>query len=198
VDWFRISTDFVANVASSWPLAILILGTIFLVRFKAEIAELMGRVRGAQTPIGTLTLALQSELSEEMQQAKRDFEVLQQQLTESGESLTTAQENVTEYARAWQYEVLYRRIFGTQIAVLQGLNSFPTIAKDQLLPFHNQHLILARAFDQTYNYSVDDYLGFLVTEGTILQVADQYAITDWGRGFLTYLIGAGVALTKSY
>ena len=101
-------------------------------------------------------------------------------------------ETVIEYKRvvfAHTSEKLFRKIFGTQIELLEYLQSMPDkiVTLAQLARFHIEH---QRKADRT-DYQITEYINFLSNNG-VIQVSGpenalEYKISQSGINFLSYL-----------
>lgn len=84
------------------------------------------------------------------------------------------------------FERTYNLIWGSQIAVLQTLNTIGNVNVEQLRPMY-------QAAVDTYplmykNYTLDHWLDFMQRSILVVQVDDTIAITPEGKEFLKYLI----------
>jgi predicted transcriptional regulator len=94
-------------------------------------------------------------------------------------------------------EVIYRTIFGSQIALLKQLNIIGSMAREQVESFYN---IAKAQFSLLYDtYSFDEYLHFLEAFN-LIQTNDnkKYIITDEGKAFLQWMIGVGANEIKPF
>jgi hypothetical protein len=187
--------------AYRWPLVVFGLAVIAVVVFREQIAGLLGRSRKVPTPFGALIV--DQELPDDVQEFVGGLqEVLQAQRADLEEKQRTIEEwqgLATQYSTGWWYEQTYRVIFGSQIALLQRLNvSRAGAVADELDVHYQLHLALARIGGPAYRISREQYLNFLCEAGLVEAEGDRYRISEWGRGFLVYLIQAGISPFKPY
>jgi len=189
-----------------WPPAVIV-GLAVL--FRREIAELTRRLTkvgvsggpyAEMTPPQTqvdIAEAPSSASDEVMAKAMQEVETKADQAQE--EAVARGEEANLYLAYYW-YERLYRLIFGSQIRLLDYMNSRPGSTNVvELKPFHEEHLGQMRALNPQYTYDLNAYLAFLQSSW-LIATADgiQYALTDFGRGFLHYLIDGALPRWKPY
>jgi hypothetical protein len=103
-------------------------------------------------------------------------------------------EEANLYLTYYLYERTYRVIFGTQIRLLKHLNSVPFASAAELKAFHDAHLQMAGALSANYHYDFGHYLGFLTSSWLVTMVSpESYSITNFGRGFLHYMVESGLS-----
>jgi len=101
------------------------------------------------------------------------------------------------YLTYYQYERLYRLLFGTQIGLLFQINPrFEGAAASELAWFHEEHLRQMRLANPGYNYPFENYIDFLKSNQVLNEESGRYFITDYGRGFLQYLTEFRLPLIK--
>jgi len=94
-----------------------------------------------------------------------------------------------------QFERIYSLIWGSQIGVLQFLNSAPAgVESESLHPWFEQ--AAAREPEALANDTPDRWLGFLESASLIMTVDGRVVITLEGREFLKYVIHQGHTLYK--
>jgi hypothetical protein len=85
---------------------------------------------------------------------------------------------------ALQYESIYHIIFGTQISLLQHLNSKPFgVTMEEADTYYKKSISLGLR-----DYPFKDYIGYLLGSSLIEQKDEKYFITMQGKGFLYFLI----------
>lgn len=101
-------------------------------------------------------------------------------------------QTVIEYKRvlfAYNSERLFRRIYGTQVALLEYLASRgeASVPLSELAKFHEEH----QQKSGTTDYQLRDYVNFLVGFGVVgfsgIENAYEYRITQHGVEFLSYI-----------
>jgi hypothetical protein len=94
-----------------------------------------------------------------------------------------------------RFEKLYNLIFGSQIRILQQLNSGEIEDRASLKRFYEYVERRNPEFFKTYEY--DSYLNFLISSNVIIEHPDgKIKITDLGNDFLKYLIDTGKQFNK--
>ncbi len=96
-----------------------------------------------------------------------------------------------------QFDRTYFWIWGSQIAVLQFLNSLGTIGSDQEVTRLWYDQAKARDPEVYESYSFDKWLAFLENHHLVRRTAITVAITLEGREFLKFLADQGYPLYKS-
>ena len=110
-------------------------------------------------------------------------------------------ETLTKYAEALylilSFDRLYNTIFGSQLFILDFVNTDNTQTKEQLKIFYDNAKEKNSHFFDTYSY--DDYIEFLVLHELIVFAKDGSCGITWlGRDFLKYLIETGKTFNKRY
>lgn len=94
------------------------------------------------------------------------------------------------------FEKIYKVIFGSQISLLQHLNT---------KGFSGDTRVYLESFFQTVkniwpilkDWNLDQYLGYLITKSLIDTSQGTYKITDRGKSFLSYVFNSGYTDQKS-
>ncbi len=191
-----------------WPLVVLILGILFMIGFYKPITSLIGRVQEInKSGIRTSPSQIQQG-SEQARQAADEImktfdNILLKEIEDSinkdleTKGLGKSEEAIKVLVRLLAsnrvllaFESLYSIIWGSQISILQTLNTKPdgeTI--DAFRPIYDfASSLYPDAFN---NYSFDRYIDFLKKTNLITPLGDRYYITVFGREFLSYLIRSG-------
>lgn len=84
-----------------------------------------------------------------------------------------------------QFDLIYYSIFGSQIRILEKLNTLQPSTKDSLKIFYEHSKNSNPNFFE--NYSFDDYLNFLFSFNLIIENDGAIRITILGVDFLKYL-----------
>lgn len=199
----------------AWPASILILGIFFLVMFRGNIAAFMGRVRefskgdlriGA-APTQQTTDAVKSSAEELMrsldtpilleaeQMIRNDLE--KRGLDYQGEVANILIRHLAASQIAYAFERIYSIIFGSQIEILNHLNTDSRGAtRPELGTFYDS---AAEKFPHVFQaFPFDDYFEFLRSEDLITEEADKYFISIKGREFLAYIVRSGRTMRKSF
>jgi len=119
------------------------------------------------------------------------------------EKLTTQEqkiEQLTKYSITLyiikHFEQLYFSIYGSQLHILQHLNTFPDETKDSLKRFYDYAVEKYPNFYE--NYSYDEYINFLFNLSLITEKNGTVGITIMGVDFLKYLTEVGRNFNKRY
>ena len=95
------------------------------------------------------------------------------------------------------FERLYNVIFGSQLNILEHVNTYNSETKESLKRFYDSSKQQYPEFYATYTY--DEYFKFLLSMETItLNEKGQCQITWLGRDFLKYIVETGKSLNKSF
>lgn len=203
----------ILQILLSWPPIALLMLIIIIVKFKDQIASLLGRVTSGKilgnefqtAPINQLDEASHIEKDSLSAKAKSaDIVVSNTDSTNEEKNhsvnnnpaidyiLTHPTEALFEYQRVLRnlnFEILFNRIFGTQIDLLEFLASHSTskFSSAQLYHFYQEHQRRAASND----YQMRDYFRFLVLFQAI-KVSDVdndhfFSITTHGLDFLSYI-----------
>lgn len=95
------------------------------------------------------------------------------------------------------YSDINHLIFGSQIALLQALNTQRgPIESEFLLSFYES---ARKQYPEFYNaYAFEDYINYLKSVGLVNTESGDYFITVLGRGFLAFLAESGINTNKAY
>ena len=95
------------------------------------------------------------------------------------------------------FERIYNVIFGSQLFILDRVNTGSDETKDSLKTFYDSAVSRFPEFYATYQY--DDYFNFLISNELLVKKEDEtYNITWIGRDFLKFLVENGKSLGKKY
>jgi hypothetical protein len=93
------------------------------------------------------------------------------------------------------HEKVYNGIFGSQLTLLAQANGegglIPALARqlyEQVAKPTNPALYATYTFEQ--------WIGFLINSGLLQEVAGNYALTNYGRGFLKYIVDRHLTVFK--
>lgn len=93
---------------------------------------------------------------------------------------------------AYQYEIIYHTIFGTQINFMQHLNANPEgITSNGIDSFHK--ISISRGLT---NFSREKYVEYLLNVKLLEFKENKYFITLFGKGFLHFLLEAHKEIDK--
>jgi hypothetical protein len=203
-------------LATSWPFWLSIVLIVFLVIFRSGIASLIVRIRS----IGTKGVAVRDHLEQKPQPATDPREAADQLLTQLNvNQYVLAQQQAivadlkaknlpidSETARvllgytsalfvALNFERIYSSIWGSQLMILNFLNSRISVSRGELQPYYEIGRITnPEAFE---SYPFETYIDFLLSQGLIQQQGDRCSITPKGRTFLIHLVNQGLTQNKA-
>jgi hypothetical protein len=106
-------------------------------------------------------------------------------------------DHVTAIFILWKYSEIYYSIYGSQIKLLQKLNSNPPRESETSLKKFYEDAVLANP-DFYLDYSYEAYLGFLYSFQLIANENKIVKITFAGNDFLKFLIDKGKTLDKAF
>ena len=193
----------------SWPLVVLIIVVFALILFRKPISDLIPKIRslgigktGLETHSPQLLQKEQEKKSpaEEMMRAfdnkllldrediiKKDLE---SKVLNQGEMLNVLIRHLAMTQLTLRFEYLNSLIWGSQIEILQNLNSSPHGMTVELIK--PRYDFAADIYSvQFANYSFEKYLDFLISNILIVNQDNRYFITVLGREFLTFLVQTG-------
>ncbi len=185
----HIILDF-AKIVISWPMAVFLLGLLFIKTFRAPISEFFRRIVRGEAYGVRFEAATPSEQSKEVLDSKSfpSLDEVEEYIQKN------PKEVIREYVRllnGYWFERIYNVIYGTQISLLEYLQEKEATGEKyvNLVRFYNEFLLQSKL--ETTQFA--DYLAFLVDTGFIEykgQGADLTAhITPYGINFLSYIKG---------
>lgn len=200
-----------------WPfyisLALLILGTVFLFAFRPEIRQLLQGIRRIDK--SGLTISANQKESQAERDPRAEADALMRQFdsallreTEDRVSEELGQRNLSgaeavpvlirHYASvliAFQFEQVYRIIWGSQLSLIQYINTSPGQPTEAVRAFYN---IAASTYPAWYQgYSFERWLGFVKDQLLLREDRGLVNITVRGREFLLYLTRSGYPTEKA-
>jgi len=192
-----------------WPAAIVIIGCIFMRLFRPSIEALLGRIREIgpsglkATPNQTQTSTDAKEMP--VDELMKDFDnplLKEREVAISADldkrGVSTEADKVRLLTRhlavmqlSFFFEAVYQLIWGSQIYILEHLNTIRMgdSAKNLKELFYDD--ALKKYPDYFANYSYENYLGFLKNTGLIMEKNGNLLITNTGVEFLQYLARSG-------
>jgi len=198
----------------AWPAVALILGLVVIFTFKRPLERLIDRTQkvgktGLETAGAIQPAADQQPLSkaEELMKdfdnallLKREEEIRfwleQAKLPAGGERERVLVRYLAGISVISMFEKVYSLIWGSQIGVLQFLNSARAegVDPDFLRPWFDQ--AAAREPEAYAGDTMERWLSFLQSYSLITKAGPNFVITLEGREFLKYLIHQGYTLHK--
>jgi len=179
-----------SKIVISWPLAVFVLGLLFIRTFREPISDFFRRIVRGEAYGVRVEAATPSEQRKEAQQSQsfRTPDEVERYVKENPKKL------ITEYQRllnGYWFERAYNLIYGTQVALLEYLQGKGTDGEKyvNLVGFYNE--FVSRSHLQTTQFA--DYLAFLA-EVRFTEYKGQHTditvhITPYGINFLSYIKG---------
>lgn len=191
----------------AWPVAVVIIALSFMLIFRKQIIAFLQRVKtvshkGIETALGQEQLIVESKKPSYFEEfmkitspiLRQQEEAIEKDIKEKGltenETKSVLVRHLAIYQLAFLFEQINSIIWGSQIKLLEDLNSKPLgETRENLKRFYE---LGATLYPATYeNYSFVKYLNYLVLSGLINEKEGKYFITDFGREFLIYLASTG-------
>lgn len=181
------------KVLLSWPPVVLLLATLLLPKFGMPLSSLISRIKRGKAG------GIEIELEQDQLQAKPPAVIPEgDQLARISHDPQLARAEILKWWMAAVHENIFHKIFGTQIKLLEYLQSKEPIgeAESNLAPFYLDHKRLVDASPIPVNGSPDwaAFIGFLQVSNLVAEEvrngAKFYRISDFGLRFLSYTKGA--------
>lgn len=170
------------DVILSWPLAAIVISTVFMCKFQSAISQFLGRlVRGEAYGV-RLEAATPSEQTREIQQAQSMPEKPESGAVNENAQLKSAYEAVV---RLYLFERAYNLIYGSQVALLEHLEKRGEVG--------DHYFNLAQYYEKfrqtsgLQNVQFKDYLEFLRASGFVMINGENVTIAQFGRDFLHHV-----------
>jgi len=200
----------------SWPLSFI----ISILLFRQNLSRLIDRIKGLSTPFGSVDTSKleeqQNNFDDEELSLKRipeniiiekEAEIRAELEQKYGEVVKDYQENyekdrnnlINELSIRDLYldfERTYNVIFGSQIALLRILMAQMSIGESRaFLELYFQG-IKQKFLASFTNWTVDNYISFLINKNLIDTGNGMYKITEKGINFLSYIVTLGYSENK--
>jgi len=194
-----------------WPAVALFIGLILIVCFKKPITNVIMRIKNVNAKGVGIDVVSQAVRKEEISKDHMDLLVnrfttflmpIENEIdkwisTKSIESQTEIINTLKSHAALWllayRYELIYNIIFGTQITLLQYINSKPLgVTLIETEPYFSKSTGLG-----LNNFSHEQYLNYLLSSELVEFKDNKYFITTYGKGFLHYLVEANKDIGRS-
>jgi hypothetical protein len=199
----------------AWPLAVVILGMYGIYVFRRPIEGLMDRTQQIKAAgVEALTSAQVSHQQTERVRIDevlkaydspmlriREDEIVQQlnalKLSGPQERERVLVRHLATLLIAMDFDSKYRAIFGSQLLVLEQLNTRSEGATPQeIKPIYDQ--AAARSPDVYEGFSFDQWVAFLSHSQLVREESDRVYLTVAGREFLKYVVDRGYTFAKLY
>ncbi len=194
-------------------IGITILGVVFLFMFRNQISDLILRIKSINSSGVTVGGSQKESLAEKdpREEAELLIQKLDSELVRETERLikddlankklggSEAIPVLIKYFAVVYIEYLflnlYRIIYGSQINLLDHLNTQNGQSREALQIFYN---LGASQYPDIYkNYSYDQWLGFLKDQVLLREDQGMFRVTVRGREFLLYLARSGLSRNKA-
>jgi hypothetical protein len=186
-EWFDSITEFIADLASAWPLAVVVIVIILSWRFRTELGELIARVVRVNSPAASI------DFNQPLPQLEQQTDA--EDVPESPTDQAELQAAFNEIARRYAFEIIYRLIFGSQIAALRAANSGLLL---DIKPFYERHVELVGGAFPNYQPTLQGWSLFLIQRELIQHDDAGWETTQLGRDFLVYLTQMQIPELKPY
>ena len=197
--------------ALSWPHFVFIFGIVVVLVFKNQLRDLLGRITSIdKTGIKTQpNPEIQREESERIEAAQelmlaigntvaiQDVEgrirrdLTTRQLSVDGETTKVLIKYLAASMLSLEFEQIQNLIFGSQIFLLKKLNEV-TGQGQALVALESHYANVQKLFPDTFNdWSLEEYLQFLIGRKLIIFENDRYHITNLGKEYLVWMTRSG-------
>lgn len=209
--------DFVKQIINliSMPVAVLTLGLVGMALFRSPLSRLLDRTRRigktgleADPQAQDSALQIKASAADELQRLFDNALLVQRETVIQAELERLAFRDTSDREKflirllaaaviIQQFERTYALVFGSQLGVLQFLNTMGAVGApiNVLQPWYDQAAGKEPAFYQ--NYTFDQWLSFLQTNQLLVRSEDTVTITLEGKEFLKYLLHQGYSPYKA-
>ncbi len=217
-----IVTALIASKAMWATLAVVVVGIVALVTQRKPIGELIRRIIKVG-PKGVVTLATSAEeqkapsatpldprrAADELLRGLDNVHIasvrasVQQDLERRGlgesapaDTIRVLMGYVASLFVIVDFERIDNVIWGSQLRILSDLNVAQVARLPEVRPYYED---AARTFPEAFeHYPFDEYMGFLKSQGLVLQEQDRILITPKGKAFLMYLVHESRSLRRPF
>lgn len=196
-----------------WPLLVFIIVLLFLKPLKALINRITNIGYGDKSIQASNQIAADEEATREWSRVERALGLFRPETIEmfenavkketSYEDLPTAQEKIERLKNysvilyvIKHFESIYSSIFGSQIRILEKLNTLNPETTESLKVFYDNAKERYPDFYEDYTY--EQYLNFLFSFNLIREDEGKVSLTILGIDFLKYLAETNKNLYKGY
>ncbi|GEM_PF-1584824 len=158
--------------------------------------ELMDKLKlslGANELMRSLDSPVLREVEENIKNELRT-----RQLVDSIEAIPVLIRYLAVARLAYFFEYIYGMIWGSQLSILNYLNTRPNGETSDILKFHFYDPTAKLYPDVFKIYPFETYLSFLKDSKFIVEEGSHLKITHLGREFLVYLVNSGKTMAKFY
>ncbi|MFQ6674594.1 MAG: hypothetical protein ACE5GH_07415 [Fidelibacterota bacterium] len=199
----------VQAILTSWPFWLAVVAVAFFFLFRPHIIDVLRRVKGIgrggitvapheqKTPATGDPRTAADELLARLQNqyVRSQEELIKKELADRGlqENMPETTEVLIRYTASALitaiFERTYSSIYGSQVNILNYLNSRTEASDSEIMPFYQAAV---NSYPIPYAaYPFDQYMRYLIGQELVVQQANSYSITLKGRTFLLYLVNEG-------
>jgi hypothetical protein len=202
----------------AWPGVVLVVVLVALWMFKGAIDKFISRakrigkdgieafgVEAAQQPEASKVADDRSAVDEfmrayddvlliEREQAIRD-DLKQRNLVQPGEREKVLIRALAAQMLIAEWDQISFLMFRSQFNTLRFLNAYPETTPEVIRKAGYEKVIEKH---ENFDMSFEEWLEFLLNRRLIVEANGRYSITDYGRGFLKYMVGTGRPDPKVY
>ena len=208
------------TLATSWPFWLTVGGVVvvivFLVIFRGPLVALIGRIRSIGKH-GVDATGTQEQKSQPFADPRKVADELLAQINVNPH-MKFVQDSIekelqaknlpidSETARVllgytaalgvgYDFQRIYSFIWGSQISILNFLNSAHSATRTVIQPFYD---LAAIQYPDTFSsYTFEQYIDFLASQGLIQINNNLFTITFKGRSFLLFIVSQGYTQNKT-
>jgi hypothetical protein len=209
-----------------WPIAVIIIVIIVVLLLKKSLQDLLTRVTKlkygetvaevsqVRQEANEKSLIAQSQVDKPNETIEKALGIFSSSTIDRAKNVVETESKINEltddskkvdrlikYSEALylilSFERLYNSIFGSQLYILDFINTINTETKNDLKVFYDNAKEKYPDFYETYSY--DEYFNFLLNHELIIINKDNTCSITWlGRDFLKYLIETGKTISKRF
>ena len=209
-----------------WPIAVIVIVIIVVLLLKKSFQDLLTRitklkygetvaeVSQVRQETNEKSLVAQNQIDKPNETIEKALGIFSNQTLDRAKNVVETESKINEltddnkkietlikYSEALylilSFERLYNNIFGSQLYILDFINTNNSETKNDLKIFYDNAKERHPDFYETYSY--DEYFNFLINhELIIVNKDDTCGITWLGRDFLKYLIETGKTISKRF
>jgi hypothetical protein len=187
-----------------WPAVALIIAVIVIGCFRKPVTNVIMRIKNVKAKGVGIDVVSQAIKKEEISRDQLDLLVNRfasflipieneidkwidgKTIESQDEIIRTLKSHAALWLLAYRYEVIYNVIFGTQISLLQYINSKPIgVTFIETKPYYDKSVEFGLD-----NFSQEQYLSYLLSNELVDLNEGKYIITIYGKGFLHFMVEA--------
>ncbi len=207
----------------AWPLAAIIIVALIILVFRKELSSLLSKAKnvkygdfGLETNQDKheVTLLPKDDKTKSGESIKRFISLFSDATIEKTKAKVDSESDVNAFPQEERYnamysyaqfllillnfERLYNSIFGSQLRLLNHINSDNTNTRENLKRFYDE--AVAQYPIAFLQYTFDEYFNFLERSELIILNSDgtTFSITWLGRDLLKYLVTYGKSMDKNF